>query len=91
AGYTVHNRVVLNQIIASGATDAETVRVISAAQESGRTWFGGGVWRGRRVLRISVSSWRTRPQDVRDLIDLLGELRRQHRLQSADDHLLPDR
>lgn len=75
SGYTVLNRVVLNQIIASAGTDEQTARVIAAAQASGRTWFGSSVWGGRLVLRISVSSWRTRPEHIHDLLDLLGELR----------------
>ncbi|WP_250008278.1 pyridoxal-dependent decarboxylase [Actinoplanes sp. M2I2] len=77
AGYTVLNRVVLNQIIASAGSDDETLRVVDEAQASGRTWFGSSRWRGRPVLRISVSSWRTRPEDIRDLLELLRELRRE--------------
>lgn len=75
SGYTVENRVVINQVIARAASADETARIVAAAQSSGRTWFGTSVWRGEPVMRISVSSWRTTADDVEDLIDLLRELR----------------
>jgi glutamate/tyrosine decarboxylase-like PLP-dependent enzyme len=75
AGYTVVNRVVINQIIAHAGTAEETAQIVAAAQSSGRTWFGTSVWRGQPVLRISVSSWRTTVADADDLVALLRRLR----------------
>ncbi|GAA0292110.1 pyridoxal-dependent decarboxylase [Kineococcus aurantiacus] len=75
SGYTVLNRVVLNQVIARADTPQETARIVAAAQASGRTWFGSTVWRGQPAMRLSVSSWRTRPGDVDDLVALLADLR----------------
>ncbi|BBZ25891.1 aspartate aminotransferase family protein [Mycolicibacterium madagascariense] len=75
SGYTVLNRVVINQIIATADTPEETARIAAAAQASGRTWFGTSVWRGEPVMRISVSSWRTTAADVDDLLDLLRGLK----------------
>ncbi len=75
AGYTVVNRVVLNQLIARAGTPKETTRIVAAAQASGQTWFESSEWQGEPVLRISVSSWRTTPADLRALVDLLRGLR----------------
>lgn len=78
SGYTVLNRVVINQIIARADTPEQTARIVAAAQASGRTWFGTSVWRGEAVMRISVSSWRTTPADIEDLLDLLRALKVEH-------------
>ena len=52
----------------AGATDADhdarTQAVINAVNASGEALFSGAVWRGRRVMRISVCSWRTNEADV---------------------------
>lgn len=77
SGYTVENRVVINQVIVRAGTAADTTRIAAAAQASGRTWFGTSVWRGEPVLRISVSSWRTTHADVDDLLALLRDLYRE--------------
>ncbi|WP_246039570.1 pyridoxal phosphate-dependent decarboxylase family protein, partial [Glycomyces buryatensis] len=76
SGYTVLNRVVLNQVLVRAGTPAETIRIREAAQRSGRTWFGPAVWGGEPAFRISVSSHRTRAEHIEDLTDLLAELRR---------------
>jgi len=78
SGYTVLGRGVINQIIARADTPEETARIVAAAQASGRTWFGTSVWRREPVMRISVSSWRTTPADVEDLLDLLRALKTEH-------------
>lgn len=75
AGFTVHNRVVLNQVLASAGSPHETDRIIKSAQRSGETWFGGTTWNGERAFRISVSSWRTRETDIDALVTLLGRLK----------------
>lgn len=75
AGYTVLNRPVLNQVLVRAEDDAATARILAAAQASGKTWFGGTVWRGRPAFRISISSWRTRSEDIAELVALLRELR----------------
>ncbi|HWE46257.1 MAG TPA: aminotransferase class V-fold PLP-dependent enzyme [Caulobacteraceae bacterium] len=51
-----------------GATEADhakrTDAVIAAINRSGEAFFGGVDWRGKRAMRISVVSWRTREEDV---------------------------
>jgi len=62
AGAEVVNEVVLNQVLVGFGTD--TARVLAAAQRSGVCWMGGTTWRGRRLMRISVSNWQTTEADV---------------------------
>ncbi len=64
AGFEILNEVVLNQVVVSFG-DAETNRkVVQAVLDDGTCWCGGTVWQGRGAMRISVSSWRTTPEDV---------------------------
>jgi glutamate/tyrosine decarboxylase-like PLP-dependent enzyme len=71
-GVRVLNDVVINQVLVrfddpSGDPakgDARTAAVINAVQADGTLWLGGSVWHGQRVMRISVSGWRTTPEDV---------------------------
>ncbi|HVJ91142.1 MAG TPA: pyridoxal-dependent decarboxylase, partial [Labilithrix sp.] len=65
AGHEVLNEVVINQVLVRfGPDDASTDRVIDRIQRSGECWCGGTTWRGRRAMRISVSSWATTTDDV---------------------------
>ncbi len=75
AGFTVLNRVCLNQVLVRGDDDAQTVAILQAAQASGEVWFGPAVWQGRPAFRISLSSWRTQDRHVERLIDLLTQLK----------------
>jgi glutamate/tyrosine decarboxylase-like PLP-dependent enzyme len=61
---TVVNDVVLNQVLVSFGGDDDTDRVVDRVQRSGECWMGATTWHGRRLMRISVSSWRTTEADV---------------------------
>jgi glutamate/tyrosine decarboxylase-like PLP-dependent enzyme len=63
-GVTVENDVVLNQVLVGFGGEAETDRVVEAVQGSGECWMGATTWHGMRLMRISVSSWRTTEADV---------------------------
>ncbi len=64
-GIEIANDVVLNQVLVRfGDDDAVTDRVVAAVQASGECWMGTTVWHGRKLMRISVSSWRTTEADV---------------------------
>jgi glutamate/tyrosine decarboxylase-like PLP-dependent enzyme len=63
-GVTIVNDVVLNQVLARFGDDERTDRVIEAVQASGECWMGGTTWHGMRLMRISLSSWRTTEADV---------------------------
>jgi glutamate/tyrosine decarboxylase-like PLP-dependent enzyme len=63
-GVSVVNDVVLNQVLVRFGRDAETDQVVDAVQRSGECWMGATTWHGQRLMRISVSSWRTTEADV---------------------------
>jgi glutamate/tyrosine decarboxylase-like PLP-dependent enzyme len=63
-GVTVVNDVVLNQVLVSFGDDVRTDQVVEAVQRSGECWMGATTWHGQRLMRISVSNWRTTPADV---------------------------
>ena len=44
--------------------DRRTDEVIAAINATGEAFFTGTTWRGRRCMRVSVSSWRTTDDDV---------------------------
>jgi glutamate/tyrosine decarboxylase-like PLP-dependent enzyme len=44
--------------------DRRTDEVMAAINASGEAFFTGTTWRGRRCMRVSVSSWRTTADDV---------------------------
>ena len=64
AGHLVLTPVVLNQVLVSFGSEAETQAVIRRVQEDGTCWCGGTVWQGKAAMRISVSSWATTDEDV---------------------------
>jgi glutamate/tyrosine decarboxylase-like PLP-dependent enzyme len=63
-GADVVNDVVLNQVLVSFGSDATTDATVDGVQRDGTCWLGGTTWRGRRLMRISVSNWSTTEQDV---------------------------
>ena len=58
-GLEVLNDVVLNQVLVRVPAD-----VVTRVQEDGTCWLSGTQWDGEHALRISVSNWRTTPEDV---------------------------
>ena len=64
-GVTVVNDVVLNQVLVRfGDDDDQTDRVVGAVQAGGECWMGATTWHGMRLMRVSVSNWRTTEADV---------------------------
>jgi glutamate/tyrosine decarboxylase-like PLP-dependent enzyme len=61
---TIANHVVLNQVLVDFGDDERTERIVERIQRSGECWMGATTWRGQRLMRISVSSWRTTEADV---------------------------
>jgi glutamate/tyrosine decarboxylase-like PLP-dependent enzyme len=62
-GVSIHNEVVLNQVLA-GFDGADAADVVAAVQNEGTCWPSGTTWRGRSLMRISVSNWQTGTDDV---------------------------
>lgn len=75
AGFVIHNRVLLNQVLVSLDTDARTDALRELACASGKIWFGPSQWQGQRVFRLSVSSWRTKIEHIDQAIDLLTDIK----------------
>lgn len=64
AGFTVHNDVVINQVLVSFGDAERTRAVIAKVQSDGVMWAGPSVWQGVTGMRISVSSWKTTREDI---------------------------
>jgi glutamate/tyrosine decarboxylase-like PLP-dependent enzyme len=67
-GATIHNDVVLNQLLVSfddGRGDAAlTDAIIEEVQREGTCWVGGTTWHGLRLMRVSVSNATTTAEDI---------------------------
>jgi glutamate/tyrosine decarboxylase-like PLP-dependent enzyme len=55
-GIAVLNEVVLNQVAVACGDDAETKAVLGEVQAKGVAFPSGGRWRGREIIRVSVSA-----------------------------------
>jgi glutamate/tyrosine decarboxylase-like PLP-dependent enzyme len=53
--------------------DRRTEQVMARILASGEAFFGGTTWRGRRAMRVSVSSWLTSEEDVRRVVRAVAE------------------
>jgi glutamate/tyrosine decarboxylase-like PLP-dependent enzyme len=76
AGFVILNDVVLNQVLVSFGSDAQTQRVIEEIQKDGTCWCGGTQWHGQSAMRISVSSWVTSDDDVRQSLEAMVRIAR---------------
>jgi glutamate/tyrosine decarboxylase-like PLP-dependent enzyme len=63
-GVELLNDVVLNQVLFSFETDAQTDAVLRTVQEAGDVWMSGTTWHGRRAIRVSVSNWQTSDEEI---------------------------
>ncbi|MGC4055655.1 MAG: aminotransferase class V-fold PLP-dependent enzyme [Paludibaculum sp.] len=63
-GHEILNEVVLNQVLVTFGDAERTRKVIQRVQTDGTCWCGPTEWQGRTAMRISVSSWATREEDV---------------------------
>ncbi len=71
-GIEILNEVVLNQVaVATREGDAATNALLARVQAEGACFPSGGVWKGRSILRISVSSGRTGPADGARLVEAI--------------------
>lgn len=64
AGFRVLNEVVFNQVLVCCETDALTTKTMGFIQEGRECWVGGSVFGGRKVIRVSISSWATTVEDI---------------------------
>jgi len=65
----VLNDVDFTQVCVTFGTDDDTEEVVRRLLADGTAWMSGSTWRGRSVLRISVSNWSTTEDDVERSLD----------------------
>ena len=70
-GVEVLNDVVYTQVCIAMDDDDRTRAVSARLLADGTVWVSGSRWRGRDVLRISVSNWSTDEHDVQETIEAL--------------------
>lgn len=63
-GAMVLNDVVFTQVSVSFGDDERTRQVAARLLADGTTWMSGSRWRGREIVRVSVSNWSTDADDV---------------------------
>ncbi|MBU8864780.1 pyridoxal phosphate-dependent decarboxylase family protein [Paenarthrobacter aromaticivorans] len=63
-GVEILNDVVFTQVSVAFGSDDRTHRVTQRLMAEGIVWMSGSSWRGREILRISVSNWSTDAGDV---------------------------
>jgi glutamate/tyrosine decarboxylase-like PLP-dependent enzyme len=70
-GATVLNDVVYTQVCVAFDSDERTRAVTARLLAEGDTWMSGSRWRGRDIVRISVSNWRTDDAAVQRSVEAL--------------------
>jgi glutamate/tyrosine decarboxylase-like PLP-dependent enzyme len=70
-GARVVNDVVYTQVCVEFGDDARTRAVTARLIADSTVWMSGSRWRGRDILRISVSNWATDADDVRRSVDAI--------------------
>lgn len=63
-GATIHNDIVLNQVLVGFGPTAPIDDIIDAVQRDGTCWLGGTTWHGQRLIRISVTNATTTEADI---------------------------
>jgi glutamate/tyrosine decarboxylase-like PLP-dependent enzyme len=63
-GAEIVNEVVFTQVSVSFGSDERTREVTQRLLDSGEAWMSGSRWKGRDVMRVSVSNWSSDQADV---------------------------
>jgi glutamate/tyrosine decarboxylase-like PLP-dependent enzyme len=71
-GVRVVNEVVLNQVLVHVGDTSVTNRVERLIQDEGVVWMGATNWHGERLLRVAVSNWSTRENDIDLAVDSIA-------------------
>jgi len=70
-GVEILNEVVYTQLCLAVGSDERTRAVTEHLLADGTAWMSGSTWRGRAVIRISVSNWSTDDEDIERSVDAL--------------------
>jgi glutamate/tyrosine decarboxylase-like PLP-dependent enzyme len=81
-GAEILNDIVYTQVCVAFGNDDRTRATTARLISDGTAWMSGSHWRGRDVLRISVSNWSTDDTDVDRSLDALRRAATDH---TADD------
>ena len=76
AGYDILNTVDFNQVAVALDSDQETLAALSYIQESGECWVSGASLQNRNIIRVSVCSHRTTPEDVERSIQAFADAKK---------------
>jgi len=60
----VINQGLIRFLDADGNHDARTDEIIARVNQSGEAWFGGTLWHGVRVMRVSVYCYGDTREDI---------------------------
>ena len=82
-GAQVLNDVVFTQVCVAFEDDERTRAVTAQLLADGTAWMSGSRWRGRDVLRVSVSNWSTDADDVERSVDAVRRAANAVRLASV--------
>ena len=82
-GAQILNDVVFTQVCVAFEDDAQTRAVTAQLLADGTAWMSGSRWRGRDVLRVSVSNWSTDDDDVAASVDAVRRAAQAARLASV--------
>ena len=63
-GARIANQVALNMVLADFGDDGTNAAIAAAVQDEGTAWLATTDWQGRRLLRLSLSSWSTTEADI---------------------------
>lgn len=75
AGFEVVADIPFNQVIVRVGDESATQAFVQNVQASGDAWVGSSMWFGEPIVRISVCSWATTPQDVSGTVDAFCKAR----------------
>jgi glutamate/tyrosine decarboxylase-like PLP-dependent enzyme len=74
-GFRILNEVVFNQLLVASETPEETEAILIQLQKGGVLWCGGTSWKNEAAIRISICSWATTENDVRECVAAFVEAR----------------
>jgi len=75
-GFRILNDIAFNQVLVACDSPEETNATLKNIQNSGECWCSGSEWNNEPVIRISVCSWATMPEDVAHSVKAFVEARR---------------
>ena len=85
AGFDVLNEVAFNQVLVRVGGGNATDEFVGDVQESGEAWVGASLWFDEPVVRVSVCSWATSPEDVSRAVAAFAAARKRRACGRSDD------